>query len=190
MPRKALYNVVQVLDQAVDVLLEHGFHGAIMDEIIARTDFNRRAFYLEFGSKQQFLYQVLEHYQQQKLAPIISHLTENRGLHSIQAFFEDYVALVKGRGCLLINCIAELGVDDARIREIGRHYLDNLQISFIGCLERAIRHQQIRADIRIESTALQLTCYVQGFAINGILAGQTDELNLATQALLGPLVRQ
>lgn len=189
MPRKALYNVEEVLSQAVSVFLEHGYHGAIMDEIIARTEFNRRGFYLEFGSKQRFLYMVLEHYQKTQLNKIIAHLESNQGLVSIQSFFEDYVDHVKGRGCLLINCVTELGFDDPEIRDIGRHYLDRLQIDFIGCLEKAQRMEQIHNNVNIESTALQLTSYVQGFAVNAILAGDTDELKIATQALLGPLAR-
>lgn len=190
MPRKALYNTQEVLEQAVSVFLEHGYHGAIMDEIIARTDFNRRGFYLEFGSKQNFLYTVLEHYQNNQLNQIMAHLESNLGLISIQSFFDDYVAHVKGKGCLLINCITELGFDDEKIRDIGRHYLDRLQIDFIGCLEKAQRLDQVHANINIESTALQLTSYVQGFAVNAILSGDTDELSLATQALLGPLATQ
>lgn len=187
MPRKALYNVEAVLDQAVAVFLEHGYHGAIMDEIIARTDFNRRGFYIEFGSKQQFLYVVLAHYQQRHLSKLFAHLEQNEGLPSIQDFFVHYAEHIKGRGCLLINIITEMGFDDPKVRDIGRHYLDRLQIDFIGCLEKAQRNGQVRADINIESTALQLTSYVQGFAVNGILAGETDELTIATQALLGPL---
>ena len=66
MSRKAQYNLDAILSQAVDVFLEHGYHGAIMEEIIARTDFNRRSFYLEFGSKQTFLYMVINHYQTTK----------------------------------------------------------------------------------------------------------------------------
>jgi len=187
MPRKALYNVEAVLSQAVDVFLEHGYHGAIMDEIIARTDFNRRGFYLEFGSKQNFLYLVLEHYQSSQLSPIMQHLEAKQGLPSINAFFADYVKHVSGKGCLLINCITELGFDNQKVREMGRHYLDRLQIDFISCLETALRLNQIHNNIKIESTALQLTSYVQGFAVNAVLAGDTDELQLATQALLGPL---
>lgn len=187
MPRKALYDVEEVLEQAIDVFLEHGYHGAIMDEIIARTDFNRRGFYLEFGSKQNFLYIVLAHYQQQHLSKALVHLESNNGLSSIQGFFDTYVDHVKGRGCLLINIVTEMGFDDKKIRDIGRHYLDRLQFDFIGCLEKAQQLRQVRSDINIESTALQLTSYVQGFAVNAILAGDTDELRLATQALLGPL---
>ncbi|MDP5039324.1 MAG: TetR/AcrR family transcriptional regulator, partial [Paraglaciecola sp.] len=117
----------------------------------------------------------------------MQHLETNQGLPSIAAFFEAYVKHVKGKGCLLINCIAELGFDDAKIREIGRHYLDRLQIDFIGCLEKAQNLEQLHPQTNIESTALQLTSYVQGFAVNAILAGDTDELQIATQALLGPL---
>ena len=187
MPRKAQYNVDAVLTQAIDVFLEHGYHGAIMDEIIARTEFNRRGFYIEFGSKQTFLYMVLKHYQITHLNRLMKHLESNQGLDSINQFFTDYVAHVKGKGCLLINCITELGFDDQKVREIGRHYLDRLQIDFIGCLEKAQNLGQVHPHINIESAALQLTSYVQGFAVNAILAGDTDELQSATQALLGPL---
>lgn len=187
MPRKAQYNLDLILSQAVDVFLEHGYHGAIMDEIIARTEFNRRGFYLEFGSKQTFLYMVIEHYQNQHLSKIMQYLETNQGLDSISQFFSEYVEHVKGKGCLLINCITELGFDDQKVREVGRHYLDRLQIDFIGCLEKAMSLGQIHASTNIESTALQLTSYVQGFAVNAVLAGETDELQLATQALLGPL---
>ena len=187
MPRSALYDVDDVLSQAVDIFIEHGYHGAAMDEIIARTDFNRRAFYLEFGSKQNFLYLLLRYYQQQQLDPIISCLEQNQGLPSIQQFFSAYVEHIKEKGCLLINCITELGCDDEKVREIGRHYLDRLQLDFIGCLEKAQQLGQIRQQSHIESIALQLTCYVQGFAVNAVLAGDTDELKLATEALLQPL---
>lgn len=189
MPRKALYNVDEVLSQAIDVFIEHGYHGAIMDEIIARTDFNRRGFYLEFGSKQKFLYLVLEHYQQTELSHIIQYLEDNQGLSSIRAFFSAYVEHVRGKGCLLINSVTELGFDDDKIREIGRHYLDRLQFDFIGCLEKAQQLGQLQDGVNLESTALQLTSYVQGFAVNAILAGETDELQIATDALLGPLAR-
>ena len=189
MPRKALYNVDSVLTQAIDVFLEHGYHGTVMDEIIARTEFNRRGFYLEFGSKQQFLYQVLQHYQHTQLQPILAELESNHGLPSIQGFFTAYIRHIKGKGCLLINCITELGFDDQQIRQIGRHYLDSLQIDFIGCLEKAHNLQQLHPSTNIEAVALQLCSYVQGFAVNAILAGETDELLLATRALLGPLSR-
>ncbi|XOV80086.1 MAG: TetR/AcrR family transcriptional regulator [Aestuariibacter sp.] len=187
MARKPLYDVDQVLTEAIQIFLEHGYNGAVMDEIIARTDFNRRGFYIEFGSKQQFLYKVLDHYIESVLNNIVAHLEKNRGLWSIQRFFQDYVELVKGKGCLLVNMITELGFDDKHIRDTGRHYIDRLEIGFIACLEKAIQHKQVKPNTNIEATALQLCSYVQGFSVTGVLAGRTDELDLATEALLSPL---
>lgn len=187
MARKALYSVEEVLTNAIEVFLEHGYNGAVMDEIIARTDFNRRGFYLEFGSKQIFLYRVLTHYQETCLNPVFRHLEHNVGLMSVKLFFKEYIRLVKGRGCLLVNSITELGFDDPQIREFGRHHIDKLEIGFIGCLEKAMEQGQVKPGINIEATALQLCNYVQGFAVTAILAGHTDELDLATDALLEPL---
>ena len=187
MPRSAQYDIEEILQQAVDIFLEYSFHGAIMDEIIARTSFNRRGFYLEFGSKQQFLYKVLEHYQTTQLMPVVSELETHQGITAINTFFLRYIPLVYSRGCLLINCVCELGKQDATVREMGRHYLDRLHLDFIGCLEKARLNGEIKAEINIESAALQLTSYVQGFAVNGILAENKEEMVIATEALLTPL---
>lgn len=187
MPRTAQYDLDAVLQQAVNIFLEHSFHGAIMDEIIARTEFNRRGFYLEFGSKQQFLYRVLEHYLQNQLYPIVSELERAPGIAAIQRFFERYIQLIHRRGCLLINCVTELGLQDPFIRDMGRHYLDRLQLDFIGCLEKAQQQGDVLPEINLESAALQLTSYVQGFAVNSILVDSTEEMALATRTLLHPL---
>lgn len=188
MPRKALYNIEQVLTDAIDVFIEHSFHGAVMDELIARTEFNRRGFYLEFKDKKHFLYRVIEHYQTLYLQPLQSQLQSKNGLDSIQSFFSDYIAFIEGKGCLLINSVTELGNVDEKIREIGRHYLDSLQIAFIGCLENASHNNQLRAGVDIESAALQLTSFVQGLAVNALLCEDSQEMQIAIQSLLAPLL--
>ncbi|WP_100657576.1 TetR/AcrR family transcriptional regulator [Alteromonas flava] len=185
MPRAPLYDLEEVMEQAIDVFLEHGFHGAVMDEIIARTDFNRRGFYREFGSKQKFLYRVIDFYLATQMKQVLIALEQPQGILAIHEYFDRYLALVSGRGCLLVNSITELGHDDATIKDIGRHYLDRLQIDFIGCLERAVNNHEISPDTPIESVALQLTSYVQGFAVNAILVQDNQELKMATHRLLG-----
>jgi TetR/AcrR family transcriptional repressor of nem operon len=189
MPRTPLYNLDEVLEQAIDVFLEHGFHGAVMDEIIARTDFNRRGFYLEFGSKKAFLYRVIQFYLDNQLQQVMASLEQHKGKAGINAFFESYLQLISGRGCLLVNCITELGHDDPKIKDFGRHYLDRLQIDFIACLERAVNSHEMSRDTNIEAVALQLASYVQGFAVNAILAEDADELMIATKTLLDSVSR-
>lgn len=189
MSRKALYDLETVLNQSIDLLLQRGFHAAAMDEIIARTDFNRRGFYIEFGSKQQFLYKVVEHYQATRLNPVVDCLQSHQGIEAINQFFDRYISLIAGRGCLLINLIGEMGSDDEVIRDLGRHYLDRLQIAFIGCLERAQKHGQLSDQVNLEACALQLSSYVQGFAINAIIAADEEEMRIAAGSLLQAVYR-
>ena len=189
MPRTSLYNLDDILSEAEDIFIEHSFNGAVMDEIIARTEFNRRGFYLEFGSKLNFLYAALGYYETHKLQPILANLEDHQGLASIERFFAAYIEHIFGRGCLLINMVTELGSEDSEIKSRGRHYLDRLQLAFIGCIEQAQRQQTIHGHINVEAVALQLTSFVQGFAINSILADSKDELHIATRALLQPISR-
>jgi hypothetical protein len=51
-------------------------------------------------------------------------------------------------------------------------------------LERAQKHHQIRADISIESIALQLTCFAQGFAISSLLQDGENDVIIAMRQLL------
>ena len=132
MPRTSLYNLADILSEAEDIFIEHSYNGAVMEEIIARTEFNRRGFYLEFGSKIQFLYAALDHYESEKLNPILAHLADHNGLDSIERFFAAYIEHIFARGCLLINMVTELGSEDQHIKSKGRHYLDRLQLAFIG----------------------------------------------------------
>ena len=67
MPKKAQYELSEILTYAVDIFTEQGYTKASMEEIIARTQFNRRAFYIEFNSKQGFLHAVLQHYIEHQL---------------------------------------------------------------------------------------------------------------------------
>lgn len=190
MPKQALYNIDNILSQSVDIFLENGYHGASMDEIIARTGFNRRAFYQQFTSKQGFLYQVVEHYMSCELLPVVSELESHQGVTAINRFFMRYIPLIYPRGCLLINMITELSKQDAKIYEYGRHYLDRLQFDFIGCLEKALAMNEISTTVSIESIALQLTHYVQGMAVSATLAESKHELIVATTSLLMPLQQQ
>lgn len=189
MPKQAQYDLPEILTYAVDIFTEQGYAKASMEEIIARTQFNRRAFYIEFKSKQGFLHAVLKHYIEQQLSACQDSLIArtDSGTQAIYDYFNAYHELISQQGCLLVNCISELGRNDPEVQSIARHYYDALQLCFIGCLERAQKHQQIRSKINVESVALQLTCFTQGFAISSILQGGEDDVIIAMRELMSSI---
>jgi AcrR family transcriptional regulator len=186
MPKQAQYNINDILSYAVEIFTEQGFASASMEEIIARTQFNRRAFYLEFKSKRGFLHAVLQHYVDTQLSRCQESLVARRetGTVAIDDYFRAYYSLISEQGCLLVDCISELGRSDEQVQTIARHYYDSLQLCFIACLERAQKHQQIRPDVNIEAIALQLTCFTQGFAVSSILQDGEDDVLIAMRQVL------
>lgn len=189
MPKKAQYDLPEILTYAVDIFTEQGYEKASMEEIIARTQFNRRGFYIEFKSKKGFLHAVLKHYIEHQLSVCQNSLISRKasGIEAIHDYFNAYHKLISQQGCLLVNCISELGRNDQEVQSIARHYYDGLQLCFISCLERAQKHQQIQSNINVESVALQLTCFTQGFAISSILPGGKDDVILAMRELMSSI---
>jgi len=189
MPKQAQYDLPEILTYAVDIFTEQGYAKASMEEIIARTQFNRRAFYIEFKSKKGFLHAVLNHYIEHQLSACQDSLVAraDSGTQAIYDYFNAYHELISQQGCLLVNCISELGRHDQKVQSIARHYYDALQLCFIACLERAQKHRQIQSKINVESVALQLTCFTQGFAISSILQGGEDDVILAMRELMSSI---
>ncbi|GAC26937.1 TetR/AcrR family transcriptional regulator [Brumicola pallidula] len=189
MPKQAQYDLPEILTYAADIFTQQGYAKASMEEIIARTQFNRRAFYIEFKSKQGFLHAVLQYYIKHQLSACQESLIarSDSGTQAIYDYFSAYHQLISKQGCLLVNCISELGRNDEVVQSIARHYYDTLQLCFIACLERAQRHQQIQSTINIESVALQLTCFTQGFAISSILQDGEDDVIIAMSELMSSI---
>ncbi|WP_412970929.1 TetR/AcrR family transcriptional regulator [Glaciecola sp. MF2-115] len=189
MPKQAQYDLPEILTYAVDIFTEQGYAKASMEEIIGRTQFNRRAFYIEFKSKKGFLHAVLAHYIENNLSACQESLIARKdsGTQAIYDYFQAYYELISKQGCLLVNCISELGRNDEKVQSIARHYYDSLQLCFIACLERAQKHQQIKSTINIESVALQLTCFTQGFAVSSILQNGEDDVIIAMRELMSSI---
>ena len=178
MSRKPEYSLQQVFEQAISLVLEHGYRGCSMDALIKQTGFNRRAFYLEFGSKQAFMSALVEYYIEQYLLPLQQTMLSATDVpKAIVSYFTHYQQHIDQQGCLLVRLIIELGKEDDNIQNIARNYYDGLQQAFIACLEKANAHQQFSSPIEVESFALKLTCFAQGFAVsNNIRQGRSDAL--------------
>lgn len=187
MGRRALYNLEEVTSLAMDTFLDNGFHATSMDELINRTGFNRRSLYSEFGNKQAFFHHVLDRYISVKLDPIAQNLKDNVGITSVDLFFSQYIGFLASHGCLLTNAITELGRTDSVVKDKARHFFDQLEIGFIGCLEKAQQHQQIRREINIESAGVQLCALVQGLAVMSRISHEPSELLVAVNAVMNPL---
>lgn len=184
MPKQPKYQLERVLERALPLVIQRGYRGCSMATLITETGFNRRAFYMHFNNKEDFFEALLNHYLQAHLLPLNQYL---RGLEdpqlSIHHYFKAYQQLINVKGCLLTKLIIEMGSENNAVQHQARWFYDQLQLEFIGLLERAQQHQFIRASAKIEQQALKLTCLAQGFAVSNHIVQGSEDVSLLIESL-------
>lgn len=176
MSRKPQYSIEEIFEAAIPVVLAKGYRGCSMEILINATSFNRRAFYKDFSDKQGFINALLAYYIEHHLLPLQKPLTVVENIpQAIVTYFEAYQTLINNQGCLLVRLVVELGKENTDVINQARRYFDNLQLTFIGCLERAVAHDELSTNTQVEPLALKLSCFAQGFAVsNNIQQGDSD----------------
>lgn len=181
-PRK--YELERVLENALPVVIKMGYRGCSMTTLINKTGFNRRAFYLHFNNKEDFFEALLNHYLQAHLLPLNQYFHQSENAHfCIQQYFIHYQKLIHTRGCLLTKLIIEMGTENAAVQHQARWFYDQLQLEFIGLLERAQQHKLIPLGTKIEQQAIKLTCLAQGFAVLNHIVQGSEDVTLLIQSI-------
>lgn len=184
MPRKPKYTLDLIFEYAIPVVSVRGYRGCNMQDLLAKTGFNRRAFYLEFGNKQGFFEALVDHYIAKHLVPLESHLQDGEKAHAgILAYFLAYETLIMDKGCLLVSLLLEMGRHSDHIQHSGRLHYDRLQQLFIGLLEKAQENAELSISVDIEREALQLSFLTQGFAVSSALQQGKEDIQTVLDAL-------
>ncbi len=145
-------NRENLLNQGVVMLMEQGYHGTGLQEILDAASIPKGSFYNYFGSKENFGAEVIQHYINPFIAQLATHLqqSETDALGAIRRYFDELIAELERNefksGCLLGNLIGEIGDTSEICREslqsaVGR-YLDLLQSG----LAKAQQQGTVRSD--------------------------------------------
>jgi TetR/AcrR family transcriptional repressor of nem operon len=190
-PNKKEFNRENLLNQGVVLLMEQGYHGTGLQEILDAVNVPKGSFYNYFGSKEDFGAEVIQHY----IDPFIAQLTaclqqsEVDALGAIQRYFDELITeLEKNQfkgGCLLGNLMGEIGDTSEVCRKsiqsaIGR-YLDILQFE----LTKAQLQGTTRSDKSAKEMADLLVNAWQGALLRMKIEKSSAPVKQCCQDLLG-----
>jgi TetR/AcrR family transcriptional repressor of nem operon len=145
-------NRKNLLDQGVALLMQQGYHGTGLQEILDAVQIPKGSFYNYFGSKENFGVEVIQHY----ITPYIEQLTgyletpDSNALSALQRYIDETINELertnfKG-GCLLGNLMGEIGDNSelcrAALQASLRRYRDVWQLG----LSKAQQQGTIRTD--------------------------------------------
>ena len=107
-------NRENLLNQGVGLLMQQGYHGTGLKEILDAVQVPKGSFYNYFGNKENFAAEIIEHYIVPYIAQLQSYLTQSEGnaLAALEQYLQESIIELektnfKG-GCLLGNLIGEV----------------------------------------------------------------------------------
>ncbi len=180
-----------LLAQGVSILMQQGYHGTGLKEILDAVQIPKGSFYNYFGSKENFAAEVIQHYIEPFIIQLEAYLnrSEHDALNAIQSYFDELIAELekaeyKG-GCLLGNLMGELGdsseLCQKSLQQAVHRYRDLLQIG----IEKAQLQGTVRADkSSLEMADLLLNTW-QGALLRMKVEKSSDPLRQCSQNLLG-----
>ncbi|MGZ8947841.1 MAG: TetR family transcriptional regulator C-terminal domain-containing protein [Methylococcaceae bacterium] len=145
-------NRENLLNQGVGLLMQQGYHGTGLKEILDAVQIPKGSFYNYFGSKENFAAETIEHYIVPYIAQLQSCLAQSEGnaLGGLERYLQESIVELertefKG-GCLLGNLMGELGETSDVCRIALKTSLNRYRDVWEVGLSRAQSEGTIRAD--------------------------------------------
>ncbi|MGR9115323.1 MAG: TetR family transcriptional regulator C-terminal domain-containing protein [Gammaproteobacteria bacterium] len=183
-------NRANLLNQGVKLLMEKGYHGTGLKEILDAVKIPKGSFYNYFGSKENFGAEVIQHYIEPFIQQLSRHLERSEGnaLEALKNYYKDLIKEAENSnfkgGCLLGNLMGELGdtseVCQKSLQLAVRRYRNLLQTA----LTQAQQQGTVRSDKSPEEMADLLVNAWQGALLRMKIERSSNPLNQCCQELL------
>jgi TetR/AcrR family transcriptional repressor of nem operon len=149
----------KLLDEGVALLMEQGYHGTGLQELVQAAGVPKGSFYNYFPSKEAFSAEVVKQYIEPFIEQLDGHLARKgqSGADALQSYFRELIEEAERRqfkgGCLLGNLIGEVGdtsdLCQASLRQAVHRYRDKL----CQGIARGQKEGHFRTDLTAEEMA-------------------------------------
>lgn len=153
-PKKQI-NKENLLSQGVQLLMQQGYHGTGLKEILDAVQIPKGSFYNYFSSKESFAAEVIQHYINPFIGQLDSHLQnpELDGLTALKNYFNELIvelekAEFKG-GCLLGNLMGEI----CDTSDLCQKSLQLAVDRYRDLLATGLKKAQMEGSVRIDKSA-------------------------------------
>ena len=162
----------EVMDGALAVFRERGYHAASLGELGAAMKLTPGSIYKAFDGKKALFLAAFDRYVEVRQAGLRRLVdTERDGRAKLQAallFYAESSHGVEGlRGCLVVGAAAELTILDSEVAARARAALRHVETTIGDLVREGQADGSIPASVDAGSCAFLLFCAVQGFRIAG-----------------------
>ncbi len=156
---KKLIKKENLLTQGVQLLMQQGYHGTGLKEILDAVQIPKGSFYNYFPSKESFAAEVIQHYIQPFLEQLQRHLDspDIDALTALRNYFDELIQELENAGykggCLLGNLMGEIGDTSDLCQQSLQLAVHNYQSLLADALKKAQAEGTVRIDKSAEDMA-------------------------------------
>lgn len=181
MPRDGTRTRTSIMDAAEALILDRGFAGTPIDDVLARAGVTKGAFFHHFGSKQELAHALIARFVELDVGNLESKMGRAEKLHRdplqqllifVGLFLEDAELLAEpSAGCLMASYIYEAGMFDAHVLALVHDNVLLWRKRLLAKLENAAAVHEPRIAVDLESLADMATVVFEGaFVVSKIVA--------------------
>lgn len=184
-----------LLNKGVDVLMQQGYHGTGLKEILDAVNIPKGSFYNYFDSKEDFAAKVIQHYVDPFVLRLAAHLqqSETDALAAMQHYFDELIAQVEKNdfkgGCLLGNLMGEVADTSSLCQQSLKVAVNRFRELLQSGLAKAQQQGTVRADKSAEDMADLLINTWQGALLRAKIEKSSRPVRQCCEDLLGNFFR-
>lgn len=181
-----------LLEQGINLLSEHGYHGTGLKLILDTVKVPKGSFYNYFDSKEHFVAEILDTYATQLLAKFDVYIEQSADNplqlieHVYDLMLEHFEFEGHIKGCLLGNMAAEVGGHSKLCTDAMLKTVAQWKKRMVLLMEKAQQSGQIRRDIAASELTDLLWCTWEG----GLLRMKIENSTATVRQALHLLLRQ
>lgn len=180
----------RLLDQGVKMLMDQGYHGTGLKEILDVVQIPKGSFYSYFGSKEKFAAEAITHY----IEPFVDLLTQHLqapntdGLTALKNYYAELISEVEKTGykggCLLGNMMGEVGDTSEECRRSLLATIERYNLLQESALLSGQKEGLVRQDRSAKSMTDLLFSSWQGALLQMKIAQSVEPLQVCWDTLL------
>lgn len=158
MARPKKFDENEVLDRALEVFWEQGYHATSYENLVDRMGINRASMYNTFGDKHQLFTRSLQRYREKSRERFADWKDDSLTIQeTVRRILEDAVAESisdpQKKGCMVVNTATELGNCDQELAAIIRENQSQVESVLAELFVSAQKKGEIGTDLRPQALA-------------------------------------
>lgn len=182
MPRTKQFDEKEVLNRAMELFWQKGFHATSIQDLVNHLDINRASIYDTYGGKKQLFDKAFQNYRDISLASLKKVLDAEsdvkKGFRKLfQMAIEDVRTDASQKGCFVVNTITELlPGDDVLLEKLRQHSADTESL-FTNYIRKGINDGIIETYKNPKSISFALFTLFSGLRVMAMVEQNPQKMN-------------